>query len=92
MPKIFSTPTVVYVTNDTQTENLAAKIIYVLKENPKVTQKELGISLGVSIITIKREIKKLVERESYQELEVVEVVIEKSTNYMVCSYIKILIQ
>lgn len=63
MPKIFSTPTVVYVTNDTQTENLAAKIIYVLKENPKVTQKELGISLGVSIITIKREIKKLVERE-----------------------------
>lgn len=66
--KIFSTPTVVYVTNDTQTENLAAKIIYVLNENPKVTQKELGISLGVSIITIKREIKKLVEREKLSRI------------------------
>lgn len=66
--KIFSNPTVVYVTNDTQTENLAAKISYVLKENPKVTQKELCISLGVSIITIKREIKKLVEREKLSRI------------------------
>lgn len=52
--------------DDTLKDTLEFRILTLLKENPKIKQQEVGETLGVSIASVKRSMKKLTDAEKIQ--------------------------
>lgn len=59
--KSFENDTLNDTLDDTLNDTLDAKIFAILKSNNKITQKKIAANLGISIVSVKRIMKKLVE-------------------------------
>lgn len=52
--------------DDTLNDTLEVRVLTLLKANPKMTQQEIGETLGISIASVKRVMKKLIEAGKIQ--------------------------